>query len=352
MRSDPGRIRGHAGAVDEGTGDPAARALRLLSLLSTGRAWSGAELAARLGVSPRTVRRDAERLRNLGYAVAARPGPGGSYRLAAGSSMPPLLLSDDEAVTVMAALALAAPRLAPGDAAARALVKLRQVVPARLRARADATSTVTEVVTGRSPTVDPVVIGDLAAAAAEDGRVRFAYRSRHGRASTRTVDPYREVVVRGYWYLLGVDVERDAWRTFRLDRIEAVTRLPGRYRRRALPAENAATYLAADFHRPGTPVSIVFHLPARRMADLLATADGELTALSADRCRYRTHAAGLAWFAATTAALGVPFTVEHPAELAEHCRALAAILERAGRAGPPRPDRAIPSVDTGCSARP
>ncbi len=332
MRPDPGRICGHAGAVDEELGDPTARTLRLLSLLSTGRAVTGAELAGRLGVSPRTVRRDAGRLRALGYAVTSRPGPGGSYRLAAGSAMPPLL-SDDEAVTVMAALALAAPRLAPGDAAARALVKLRQVVPARLRARADATSSVTEVVPGRSPTVDPVVIGDLAAAAAEDGRVRFTYRSRPGRTSTRTADPYREVVARGHRYLLGVDVDRDAWRTYRLDRIEAVTRLPGRYRRRALPAEDAATYFAADFHRTGVPVSVVFDLPARRMADLLAPGDGDLTALSADRCRYRTRAAGLAWFAATTAALDVPFTVEHPDELAEHCRALATILARAGRDG-------------------
>ncbi len=321
--------------MGEETGDPTARTLRLLSLLSTGRARTGAELAALLGVSPRTVRRDADRLRGLGYSVTARPGPGGSYRLAPGSSMPPLLLSDDEAVTVMTALALAAPRLAPGDAAARALVKLRQVVPARLRARADATSSVTEVITGRLPTVDPVVIGDLAAAAAEDGRVRFAYRSRHGRTATRTVDPYREVVARGHWYLLGVDVERDAWRTYRLDRIEAVTRVPGRYRRRALPAEDAATYFAGNLGRPGVPVSVVFAAPARRMTDLLAGGDGELTALSADRCRYRTHAADLAWFAATTAALGVPFTVEHPDELAERCRALAALLGRAGREGAP-----------------
>jgi predicted DNA-binding transcriptional regulator YafY len=311
--------------------DPTARTLTLLSLLSTGRAWTGAELAARLQASLRTVRRDVDRLRTLGYVVATRPGPGGYYRLSAGASMPPLLLSDDEVVTLTAALTLAAPRLGPDDPTARVLAKLRHVVPSRLRARAEAATTVTEVVADRLPTVDPAVIGDLAAAAAEEGRVRFTYRARSGRTSTPTVDPYRQVVLRGHWYLLGNDIERDDWRTYRLDRIRQVSRVPGRYRRRALPAETAAAYFADNFNKAATHATVVFHASVQRMTDLLVGSEGELTALSADSCRFRVQTSNLPWFAATTALLGIPFTAEHPDELADHCRALASVLAQPAR---------------------
>ena len=160
--------------------DPTARALALLGLLQTGRSWSGAALAERLGISPRTLRRDIDRLRTLGYAVLTRPGPGGTYRLTGGTAMVPLLFDDDEAIAVVTALAVLAPRLGPDDPAQRALAKLQQNLPARLARRAAAAAGGLEVLPEETSVVDPGVIGVLADAAAEAGRVRFTYERSDG----------------------------------------------------------------------------------------------------------------------------------------------------------------------------
>lgn len=230
--------------------DPTARALALLTLLQTGRRWSGADLADRLAISARTLRRDVDRLRGLGYAVLTRPGPGGTYRLTGGTAMVPLLFDDDEAIAIVTALAVLGPRLGPDDPAQRALAKLQQNLPARLARRAAAAAGGLEVLPERTSIVDPAVIGVLADAAAESGRVRFTYERADGEIAARTVDPYRQVYGRGHWYLLAWDVDRDDWRVFRLDRITAAERRPGVFDRRDLPAETVADYLTSDFGRP------------------------------------------------------------------------------------------------------
>ena len=314
--------------------DPASRLLKLLALLQTGRAWAGAELTRRLGISTRTLRRDAERLRQLGYTIATRPGPGGSYQLAAGTALPPLLFDDAEVTAVVAGLRLIEAELSDDDAARTALNRIRQVLPRRLQPQVNSTDKGIEVM---APDVRPVGAGAIAAladAAASSGRVRFTYRDRRSVSTTRDVAPYRQVHRSGRWYLLGVDVDADDWRVFRLDRINDLQRLPGTYARRELPDATAAAYLDSNFDQPTTAVSVVFAATPARMADLLPRIDGDLVPLPDGRCRYLTRVNDLGWFAATTAVLGIPFGAESPVELAALCRDLARLLSDAsGGAG-------------------
>lgn len=250
MRSRSGRIWRQAGTVPPtSAGDPASRVLRLLALLQTGRAWAGADLARRLDVSRRTLRRDVDRLREFGYAIAGTPGPGGSYRLGAGAVVPPLLFDDAEVVAVVAGLRLVESQL-DDDAAGRALLRLDQVLPHRLAARLSAAAASIEVLDESSSLVDATTVATLGDAV-RAGRVRFRYQDRHGDLSARVVDPHRQVHRAGRWYLLGFDVHADDWRVFRLDRITDVERLAGTYRRRPLPRGTVAAYLASDFGRDG-----------------------------------------------------------------------------------------------------
>jgi len=331
MRPHLDRIYDHDACVGSEHTDPTARTLSLLSLLQTGRPWTVTDLAVRLAVSGRTMRRDLGRLRGLGYQVRTRPGPGGAVRLLASSAVPPLLFDDDEVLAVVAGLRLAGERLGADDAAGRAHAKLERLLPPRLAVRAAAAAAVTEVVPGVTPAVDLRTFGLLADAAAEQGRVSFAYRRRSGSESFRVVDPVRLVVRRGQWYLLAVDVDRDDWRTFRLDRVRDTERVPGTYARRDLPAASVQAYLHSDFARPGTRVSLVFATSAQRLADLLPDMDGELVPLDHSSCRYVTQVSSPLWFAATTAVLGVPFEVVEPTALADACRDLAAVLGGAGQ---------------------
>lgn len=152
-------------------------------------------------------------------------------------------------------------------------------------------------------------IAALAEATTASGRVRFSYRDQHDRPSTRFVDPYRQVFRHDHWYLLGFDVDRDDWRTFRLDRVNDVERVDGTYTRRELPADSLTAYLSSDFARPPIPVSVVFHAAANAVTARLPRLDAELEPLPDEQCRYRTHVASLDWFAATTAVLSIPFHV-------------------------------------------
>lgn len=315
------------------TADPADRALALLSLLQTGRAWTGSELAVRLEISARTVRRDADRLRSLGYLIETRPGPGGVYRLGAGSVLPPLLFADDEVTAVVAGLRMIQHRLGTDDPAERALVKLVRVLPARLRAVAAAAGVATEAVPGRDAALSTQTIAALAEATTGSGRVRFSYRDQHDQPSARLVEPYRQVFLRDNWYLLGFDLDRNDWRTFRLDRVHDVERVAGTFARQELPADSVAAYLGTDFARASIPVSIIFDATANAVTGRLPRLDAELEPLPENRCRYRTHVASLAWFAATTAALNIPFHVEQPPDLAQHCRILGALLDNAAERG-------------------
>jgi predicted DNA-binding transcriptional regulator YafY len=231
------------------TSNPTDRALVLLSLLQSRPSWAVTELADRLGTSARTLRRDAHRLRELGYAIETRPGPGSSYRLLPGLSVPPLLFSPDEISAIVTAL-----RARLDDAAAAsALAKLDQVLPPTLRRRAAATDLATEVLDGADPLALAAGIGLIADAVAEQGRIRFGYLDPRDTSSIRLVEPYRHVLRGGHWYLIAYDVDRGDWRTYRLDRVSDLERVPGSYRHRNFPHSSVQGWFASDFGRNPAP---------------------------------------------------------------------------------------------------
>ncbi|WP_087096726.1 YafY family protein, partial [Nocardiopsis sp. JB363] len=202
-----------------------ARLLRLLSLLQTRKDWPGNDLAQRLEVSPRTVRRDVDRLRELGYPIHAAMGTGGGYQLGAGASLPPLLLDDDEAVAVTVGLRTAAQGGLSGieETSVRALAKLLQVLPSRLRRRVDALGAFTVPMPSEGPTVDADVLALVAATCRDSERLRFDYESHQGALSRRNVEPHRLVSHGRRWYLVAWDITRENWRTFRVDRMRPLT---------------------------------------------------------------------------------------------------------------------------------
>jgi predicted DNA-binding transcriptional regulator YafY len=229
--------------------DPTSRTLRLLALLQSGGDWTAADLAERLGTSVRTVRRDTQRLRRLGYSVGARPGPGSTYRLTPGVDVPPLLFTADEITAVVAGLHLIRAWLPSEAVAASALRKLDQVLPRVLRRRAAATDLATEVLQQPEAGIAPATVGVIADAVAEDGRLRFDYVDQDGQASTRLVEPYRHFLRAGHWYLVAFDVNRDDWRTFRLDRVADLARVPGTYPPHEFPDPSLERWLTTDFGR-------------------------------------------------------------------------------------------------------
>lgn len=232
---------------------PSARTLQLLSLLQSGGEWPAATLAERLDVSVRTVRRDAARLRDLGYDVRARPGPGAVYRLRPGVRIPPLLFEADEVGAIAAGLRVLE-AWTPGDTAVTAaLVKLEQVLPRDLRRRAAATALATQVLQRPAAVIDWGMVGTLTDAIAAGARVEFSYTDRHGRRSTRRAEPYRHVLRDGRWYLIAFDLDRDDWRLFCLDRIGRLRPLPGSFQPRPFPEPSLERWLTSDFGR--APVS-------------------------------------------------------------------------------------------------
>ena len=204
--------------------ETSARLLRLLGLLQVRPEWSGAELAERLGVTVRTLRRDIQRLRDLDYPVHSVPGVAGGYRLGSGRALPPLLLDDDEAIAVVVSLRSAASHSVAGlaEASVSALAKLDQVLPARLRERTAAIQQATVALTGPGPVVDPEQLASLASSCGRHQRLRLSYRNRSGSDSVRVVEPHRLVSTGYRWYLMAYDVERADWRTFRVDRINQI----------------------------------------------------------------------------------------------------------------------------------
>ena len=209
----------------------------MLSLLQARRDWPGAELADRLGVSRRTIRRDVDRLRGLGYPVESLTGPAGGYRLRAGTAMPPLLLDEEEAIAIAVGLRTAAQASVAGieETSVRALVKLEQVLPAHLRRRVSALGGATATLPGGGPTVDPQCLTTIASACRDHERLRFAYRSRDGEATRRLVEPHSLVNLGRRWYLVAWDRNREDWRTFRVDRLASPAPAGGRFEPRGLP---------------------------------------------------------------------------------------------------------------------
>jgi predicted DNA-binding transcriptional regulator YafY len=254
------------------------RTLRLLSLLQNHRFWPGAELADRLGVSPRTLRRDVDRLRELGYPVTAHPGVDGGYQLASGAALPPLVVDDEEAVALAVGLRLATQGAvtaqsdtAPdtiAEATARALAKVTQVMPSRLRRRAEAVAAMTEAATWERPgqvaALNPDVLASAALACRDNERLRFAYTAANGVRTERHVEPHRLVALDRRWYLVAYDLTRNDWRSFRLDRVEDAPRPTGaRFRPRELPAKDAGEFVRRNIAPQGTqPVRAIIEAPA------------------------------------------------------------------------------------------
>lgn len=311
-----------------------ARLLRLLSLLQTRRDWTGNELARRLGVTTRTVRNDVERLRRLGYPVLATPGVAGGYRLGAGAALPPLLLDDDEAVAVAVGLRTAAGGSIAGieETSVRALAKLEQVLPSRLRHRINAVATYTVPIPGGGPTVDAAVLTAIASACRDRQRLRLGYRDHDGTASVRTVEPHTLVHARGRWYLVAWDVDRRDWRTFRADRVEPRTPTGPRFAPRDPPGGDVATYvqrgLGSATWRYRARVTV--HAPADVMAARLPAAV-VVEAVDDHTCRANVGSDTLHMIAVYLGMLDEDFDVIEPPELVQHLRVLARRYQRAAR---------------------
>jgi predicted DNA-binding transcriptional regulator YafY len=309
------------------------RLLTLLSLLQARRDWPGGELAERLEVSGRTVRRDVERLRALGYPVESLTGRAGGYRLAAGTAMPPLLLDDDEAIAIAVGLRTAARASVTGieETSLRALVKLEQVLPAHLRRRVSALGSATMTLsTGGGPSADPQSLTLIAAACRDRERVRFAYQGRDGARSRREVEPHSLVNVGRRWYLVAWDCERRDWRTFRVDRL-ARPAAGARFTPRELPAPDAAAYVSQSLSaRPNRyEARLTLHASAEEMRRRVPAYWGPFEPIDEASCAYRTGDDNLDWLAARLSMLGVDFDVHEPPELVEHLGRLARRLARA-----------------------
>jgi predicted DNA-binding transcriptional regulator YafY len=302
--------------------ETSARLLALLSLLQTPREWPGRELAERLAVTTRTVRKDVDRLRALGYPVEATRGAVGGYHLAAGTAMPPLLLDDEEAVAIAVSLRTAASGAVTGieETALRALTKLQQVLPSRLSSRVDALQTFTVRVAGRAgPQVDGRLLALLAAAARDREILRFSYADHGGSTSERRVEPYRLVNAGRRWYLVAFDVHRGDWRTFRVDRISSARGVGHRFRARPLPAEDIAGYVAGGTRRVRQQLRgrVLVHAPAEHViARMGPWIESAVEARAGDRCLVEIGARSAPDLAKWLAFLDADFAVEGPPELA------------------------------------
>jgi predicted DNA-binding transcriptional regulator YafY len=313
------------------------RLLTLLSLLQARRDWPGSELAERLEVSGRTIRRDVERLRELGYPVESLSGPAGGYRLASGTAMPPLLLDDDEAIAIAVGLRTAAGASVEGieETSVRALVKLEQVLPARLRRRVSALGAATVTMPGSGPTVDPQGLTVIAAACREGECLRFAYRGRDGAETRREVEPHTLVNRGRRWYLLAWDRGREDWRTFRVDRLTRPASTGVRRPRREPPGGDPGRFVAESIAAAPQrfEARVTLRMPAAEARERFGAGWGTIEPIDDHSCEYRTGDYDLDWLALRVAMLGAEFEVREPPELVDRLRDLAARVERAVGAG-------------------
>jgi len=318
--------------------ETSARLLRLLSLLQSSRDWTGTELAERLGVTTRTVRKDISRLRELGYPVEAQVGVAGGYRLGRGGSLPPLLLDDVEAVAVAVALRTAAGSAIAGieDASVRALVKLQQVLPSRLRHRTHAFETALQT-SPRGPLVDPEVLTLLASACRDREVVRFEHESHDARVTRRRAEPYRLVSHQRRWFLVAWDLDRDDWRTFRVDRIAPRTPTGPRFEPRPTPPDHEVVQRverAAGEAMWRFRARVVVHAPAAHVRARMPI-QVDIEELGEDRCAFEPGSDDPHAIALWLGFLGADFEVESE-ELKDALRALAARLARAADPSSPR----------------
>jgi predicted DNA-binding transcriptional regulator YafY len=298
-----------------------ARLLTLLSLLQARRDWPGDALADRLEVSPRTVRRDVDRLRDLGYPVRAIRGPDGGYRLDAGTDLPPLLFDDEQAVAVAVALQTATTTVTGiEDAALRALATVRQVMPARLRARVDAlqVTTVPRASGSNRPRVDTQVLLDIGTAVRAREVLRFDYESESAQSPYRRVEPHHVVTWSGRWYLVAWDLDRGDWRTFRVDRMRPKTPTGPRFTPRDLPAPDVATFISERFRRPAWPATgeAILEAPAS-LAARWAGPEALVEELGPERCRLVVGSWSWTGLAAMLGMFDVDLRIVGPPQLRE-----------------------------------
>jgi predicted DNA-binding transcriptional regulator YafY len=314
-----------------------ARLLALLSLLQVRREWTSQELADRLEVGPRTIRRDVEKLRSLGYPVEAAPGVAGGYRLGAGGELPPLLLDDAEAVAVAVGLRTAASGSIAGieETSVRALAKLEQVLPSRLRRRVSALTAVTSAFGVDGPQIDADLLATIAGACRDGVQLHFAYVAKDERATKRNTEPCAVVYSGHRWYLVAFDLGRDDWRTFRLDRIQGRVRPGARGRRRTVPGGDPAAYVQQQLRNagageaPAAPGRIRLGVPASQASGRIPGRYATVESDGDDACIVRTRGPWSRSFLVWMALLDEPMEVLDPPELAEATRTLVARLSAA-----------------------
>lgn len=321
------------------------RTLRLLSLLQTHKYWPGTELAERLRVSPRTLRRDIDRLRELGYPVEAQRGVDGGYQLAAGAALPPLMVDDDEAVALVIGLQTAVQGMVEevAESSVRALAKVVQVMPPRLRRRVEAIRAMTVPggwggESGVGP--DPAALTVLALACRDSERVRFSYTAADGSRTERYVEPYRLVSRGRRWYLVAFDLTRHDWRSFRIDRLGDPRGDGARFRPRELPTEDAAEFVRAGMDNipRSYRIEALVDAPAedvRRRIGRWSTVEE----VGPARCRVRMTTDSLDWPTMALGSLEAEFRVLDPPELGAQIRAWGERFRRA-EPGSDQPARA------------
>lgn len=314
--------------------DTAVRLLQLLSLFQAKPAWTGGELAERMGVVGRTVRRDVARLRDLGYPVEAVPGVAGGYRMGPGGSLPPVL-DDEEAVAVAICLRAGAGGSVAGvgEAAASALAKLDTVLPARLRPRVAAIGDATVALHGDQAGVDPTALVVIAGACRQSVRLRFSYADGRGRVTERRAEPYRLVHTGRRWYLVAFDLDRKGWRSFRADRMSAVEATGHTFERHDPPDAAALVAESISTAPYRWKARVVLDAPVAVVAERVPATVAVLEAVDDDTTLLTTGSDDLDAIAVHLAMLDLPFTVEEPAELRERLAVLAERLAAAAAGG-------------------
>lgn len=307
--------------------------LRLLSLLQTHRYWPGAELAERLEVSPRTLRRDIDRLRELGYPVDATRGVAGGYQLAPGAVLPPLLLDDEEAVAIAVGLRTAASGAVAGieEISVRALAKVAQVLPSQLRRRVDALRAFTVGPPSASgPTVDPATLTIIAQACRDNERLAYGYTRHDGEQARRLVEPHRLATLGRRWYLVAWDVERADWRSFRVDRMVDPVATGARFRPREVPGGDAAAFVRDGIAAIPSryQILVTIHAPAATVARVVQ-AWGTVESIGEGSCTLQMNVDSLDWPVMVLSAVGADFEIAGPPELVGHIRALGIRFTRA-----------------------
>jgi predicted DNA-binding transcriptional regulator YafY len=324
---------------------PSARLLELLSLLQTRPQWNASELAERLGITERTVRRDVTRLRELGYPVVADAGRAGGYQLGRGGALPPLLFTDDESVAVAIGLRAAATGGVAGydEAAVAALAKLEQLLPATLRERVLALNAATVLTRpGAGPLIDPDVLLTIAQACRRPERVRFCYVDGSGNTSERRVEPQGLVKAERRWYLVGRDLDRQDWRTFRLDRMSDLALTGHRFVRSDQPDVGAMVAQGLSMVPYRWQAEVVLDTDLRSAEAAIPRTIGTIESVGGETILH-VGANEVEWLANYIAGLPFDAEVRSPPEVRSAVRALGRRLQAADRARP-RPRRPHPEL--------